>query len=138
MVALRDGRLAGHSTDGDGFVASLDAEGVAITDRAVCVLGAGGAARSIVEALARNGAAEVVVVNRSADRAGVAAALAGPVGRVVRSLPLGVEGVLDSPLPRALPPTTFARAGDGPAILMIVCGLILALQWRRRNRRTGM
>ncbi len=69
VVALRDGRLAGHSTDGDGFVASLGAEGVAIAGRAVCVLGAGGAARSIVEALARNGAAQVVVVNRSAERA---------------------------------------------------------------------
>jgi len=110
VVALRDGRLAGHSTDGDGFVASLSAEGVSIAGRAVCVLGAGGAARSIVEALARNGAAEIVVVNRSADRAAVAAALAGRVGRtgslddvvaaeiVVNATSVGM-GTRDCPLP---------------------------------------
>ena len=33
VVALRDGRLAGHSTDGDGFVASLGAGGCAIAGR---------------------------------------------------------------------------------------------------------
>ena len=82
VVALRNGRLAGHSTDGDGFIASMSAAGWPVDGRRVCVLGAGGAARSIVEALARNGAATVVVVNRSADRAATAAGLAGVVGRV--------------------------------------------------------
>jgi len=48
----------------------------------VGVLGAGGAARSVIRALAVNGAAEVCVVNRSAARAASAAELAGPVGRV--------------------------------------------------------
>ncbi|MEO5902244.1 MAG: shikimate dehydrogenase [Ilumatobacteraceae bacterium] len=82
VVSLADGRLAGHSTDGDGFVASMAAAGVPVDGRTICVLGAGGAARSIVEALARNRAASVVVVNRSTERAAVAAALAGAVGRV--------------------------------------------------------
>lgn len=82
VVPLRDGRLAGYSTDGDGFVASLAAAGHPVDGRSVCVLGAGGAARSIVEALARNRAAAVVVVNRSAERAAVAARLAGDAGRV--------------------------------------------------------
>ena len=40
-------------------------------------------------------------------------AVVDPLGRVLRSLPLGAEGVLDAPLPRALPPTAYARAGDG-------------------------
>jgi shikimate dehydrogenase len=82
VVRLADGRLAGHSTDGDGFVAALVAAGQPIDGGAFCVLGAGGAARSIVEALARNRAGSVVVVNRSAARAADAAALAGDVGRV--------------------------------------------------------
>jgi shikimate dehydrogenase len=46
------------------------------------VLGAGGAARAVVDALARAGAAEVAVVNRSSGPAEQAAALAGPAGRV--------------------------------------------------------
>ncbi|MCU1503757.1 MAG: aroE, partial [Ilumatobacteraceae bacterium] len=82
VVPLPDGRLAGHSTDGDGFVASLVAAGHPVEGRSICVLGAGGAARSVIEALARNRARAVVVVNRSAERAAVAAALAPTVGRV--------------------------------------------------------
>ena len=40
-------------------------------------------------------------------------AVIDPLGRVVNSLPLGTEGVLDAPLPRALRPTPYARWGDG-------------------------
>lgn len=82
VVPLRDGRLAGHSTDGDGFVAALTAAGQPPAGRTVVVVGAGGAARSIIEALARNGAASITVVNRTAAAAHRAAALAGAIGRV--------------------------------------------------------
>jgi shikimate dehydrogenase len=76
-------RLVGHNTDGAGFVASLGADAGFSPQGARCVvLGAGGAARALILALAGAGAAEVVVVNRSPDRAAEAAALAGPVGRV--------------------------------------------------------
>ena len=60
-------------------------------------------------------------------------AVVDPVGRVVRSLPLGTEGVLDSPLPRALRATPYSRWGDGPAGLMVAAALILVLQARRRR-----
>jgi shikimate dehydrogenase len=84
VVPIGDGRLKGYSTDGAGFVASLGAQDVEIHGKHVCVLGAGGAARAIVDALARVGAAGIVVVNRSADRAEAAAALAGAIGVVGR------------------------------------------------------
>ena len=57
-------------------------------------------------------------------------AVVDPVGRVVRSLPLGTEGVLDSPLPLPLEPTFYARFGDGPAGLVLLTALALVL-WRR-------
>ena len=57
-------------------------EGVDPAGLRCVVLGAGGAARAVVRALGDAGAAEVVVVNRTAERAEAAAALAGPVGRV--------------------------------------------------------
>ncbi len=82
VVRLADGRLRGHSTDGAGFVSSLLEAGVAVAGAPVAVVGAGAAARAVVDALARAGAAEVAVVNRSSDKAEVAAALAGDVGRV--------------------------------------------------------
>jgi len=79
-----EGALVGHNTDGEGFVRSLAAgSGFSPAGRRCVVLGAGGAARSLVLALADAGADEVVVVNRTVERAERAAALAGDRGRVV-------------------------------------------------------
>jgi shikimate dehydrogenase len=81
-VVLRDdGSTLGASTDGAGFVDSLRADGVDVERARVVVLGAGGAARSIVDALGRAGAGEIVIVNRNPEHAAEAAALA-PVARV--------------------------------------------------------
>jgi apolipoprotein N-acyltransferase len=63
-------------------------------------------------------------------------AVIDPVGRVLASLPLGTEGVLDAALPRALPPTPYARWGDGPTALLVAAALALVLQSRRRRTRT--
>lgn len=82
VVRTADGSLRGYSTDGAGFVASLIEAGVSVAGASVAVLGAGAAARAVIDALARAGAAEVVVLNRSVDKAAAAATLAGPVGRV--------------------------------------------------------
>ncbi len=83
VVPRGDGRLVGHNTDGVGFVDSLVADaGFVPEGRRCAVLGAGGAARAVVQALATAGAGEVVVVNRTASSAVVAAGLAGDRGRV--------------------------------------------------------
>ena len=60
-------------------------------------------------------------------------AVVDPVGRIIKSLPLGSEGVLDSPLPRALPPTAYSRFGDGPIILVVAVAFFLVLRRRRRT-----
>jgi apolipoprotein N-acyltransferase len=57
-------------------------------------------------------------------------AVVDPVGRVLRSLPLGTEGVLDASLPQPLAPTFYAQYGDGPAGLIVLAALVLVL-WRR-------
>ncbi len=82
-TVVRDGDvLTGHNTDGDGFVSSLRAEtGTEVSGLNVVVLGAGGAARAIIDALARGGAARVTVVNRTLANAERAAALS-PAGVV--------------------------------------------------------
>jgi shikimate dehydrogenase len=77
------GHLVGDSTDGAGFVEALRrGAGFDPVGRRCAVIGAGGAARAVVLALADSGADDVVVVNRSPGRAAEAAALAGPHGRV--------------------------------------------------------
>ena len=71
------GRLVAHSTDGDGFVRSLLVDdGIELDGARVVVVGTGGAARSITEAVGRAGAAGIVVLSRSAERASGVAALA--------------------------------------------------------------
>jgi shikimate dehydrogenase len=83
ITLLDDGQLEGHNTDGSGFVAALDATAPgSIGGRRVAVLGAGGAARAVIRAVAAAGASEVVVVNRTRASAEAGARLAGAVGRV--------------------------------------------------------
>jgi shikimate dehydrogenase len=82
-LVRRQSTVVGHSTDGEGFIESVR-RGADFDPRgARCVvLGAGGAARAVILALAEAGAAEVVVVNRTPQRALWASALAGQAGRV--------------------------------------------------------
>ncbi len=61
-------RLIGENTDGKGFLRGLRESGVDPRGRRIVVLGAGGAARAITVELALAGAAELIVVNRSAER----------------------------------------------------------------------
>jgi shikimate dehydrogenase len=77
------GTLVGENTDGAGFLGGLRADfGFDPVGTRCVVLGAGGAARAVVLALAGAGASTVQVVNRTAATAAVAAALAGPAGSV--------------------------------------------------------
>jgi apolipoprotein N-acyltransferase len=68
-----------------------------------------------------------------AANTGVSAVI-DPVGRIIRSLGLGTEGVLDSALPQPLAATLYARVGDGPAGLMVLAALALVLERRLRRR----
>jgi shikimate dehydrogenase len=68
-VVIRDGRLIGENTDGQGFLTSLKT----VIDPAaqnVVLFGAGGAARAIAVELALAGAASIRVVNRDPKRGG--------------------------------------------------------------------
>jgi shikimate dehydrogenase len=75
-VSWEGDELVGSSTDGAGFVASLADDGVDVAGAAIVVIGAGGAARSVIDAIGRAGAASIRVVNRTVERAESACALA--------------------------------------------------------------
>jgi shikimate dehydrogenase len=109
-IINHEGVLRGDNTDGAGFLASLvRAAGFDPAGKRCVVMGAGGAARAVIVALAEAGAASVSVVNRTASRAVDAAALAGTLGEavevghaadtvardadlVVNATPVGMEG----------------------------------------------
>jgi shikimate dehydrogenase len=89
-VVFRSGTSIADSTDGEGLLADLStACAFDPRDRACAVIGAGGAARAAVLALASAGADKVMIVNRSAERARTAADLAGPKGSVGTIAELG-------------------------------------------------
>lgn len=66
-------RLVGHNTDWAGFLADLDAQGVAVDGRSCLVLGAGGSARAVVYALLTRGAQVHVLSRRPAQAEALAA-----------------------------------------------------------------
>jgi apolipoprotein N-acyltransferase len=63
-------------------------------------------------------------------------AVVDPLGRIIKSLPLGSEGVLDAPLPQAIAPTPYARLGDGPVGAMVGIAFLWVMRsrWRRGSR----
>ena len=85
LVCRRDDRSApevfGASTDGAGFTAAMIAAGVPLKHMRVAIVGAGAAARSVVDALNRAEVADIAIINRSSGPAKAAAALS-PLARV--------------------------------------------------------
>jgi shikimate dehydrogenase len=75
-----DGRIEGRNTDASGLAASLgEALGKnALNGKDVTILGAGGAARAAVLALAGLGARAIRIVNRNKSRAQAVADMLGP------------------------------------------------------------
>jgi shikimate dehydrogenase len=157
-LLVRDGRVHGASTDGAGFVdacrleSGLDVEGV----NAV-VLGAGGAARAIVDALVGGGARHVTVVGRTPAHVsaisdhypGVTAAstVGGGLDLVVNTVPSSgradpatvLDGVHDSTLavdityePRVSAwSAAYDQAGcrSVNGLAMLACQASLQMQW---------
>lgn len=94
-----DGRLSGYNTDGFGLLRAISGElGFEVQGKRALIIGAGGAARAAVVALARAGVAWIGVANRTPGRA----------ERLVASLASRLEGTafaslsLDDALPGRL------------------------------------
>jgi shikimate dehydrogenase len=120
LVRTDAGAVRAESTDGDGLLAAIacvtgrDARG-----RRCLVLGAGGAARSAVVALAADGASEIVVLARRAEQARRLASLVA-VGRegatrdldldsvdvVVQATPVGMLGTAEEQATPLVDPTS--------------------------------
>ena len=88
-IVNRQGRLTGHNTDGYGFLRALR-EGADFEPqgRRTLILGAGGAARGVVLALAREGVGDLTIANRTPERAESLAQLARGRGITAEAIPL--------------------------------------------------
>jgi apolipoprotein N-acyltransferase len=57
-------------------------------------------------------------------------AVVDPLGRIINSLPLGAEGVIDAPLPQPIGAPIYARLGDVPAAMIVVISLLVLVRRR--------
>lgn len=101
-VWFEDGRMMGGNTDAIGYVGSLDeaAPGWENSDRPALVLGAGGAARSIVHGLLERGVEKVWLANRTLQRAEALRDLFDdrvvPIGLDAIAAPLREAGIISN------------------------------------------
>jgi shikimate dehydrogenase len=95
-IVFDEGKLVGHSTDGEGLVAALEQHiGAAIRDKTILILGAGGAVRGVLPALTARGARQIVIANRSVAKAESLSREFGTGGTLVPS-PLAGPVVTDA------------------------------------------
>lgn len=78
-IVNHEGRLIGDNTDIAGFAAALSEVAPEPGDLRALLLGAGGAARAVVLALAESGVRQITLANRDQDRARQLAADLAPV-----------------------------------------------------------
>ena len=104
--------LCGDTTDGLGFLAALDQElpGWDGSKQRALVVGAGGAARPIVDALATRGFGEIVLASRTDARAAELAERLGCAFSPLADLPLGGVDLLVNASPAGM-------AGHAPLAL---------------------
>jgi shikimate dehydrogenase len=113
IVVDEDGRLCGETSDGFGFLENLkESLGDWRAERGpAVVIGAGGAARAIVAALADAGAPEIRLINRTAERA---ARLARELGGPIVCLPWAERGAALNGAALLVNTTTQGMAGQPP------------------------
>ncbi|MGL5259706.1 MAG: shikimate dehydrogenase [Lachnospiraceae bacterium] len=64
-----DGGYKGYNTDITGLYRGMQAEGIEIKDASVLILGAGGAARAVAFLCAQKEAKEIIILNRTKEKA---------------------------------------------------------------------
>ena len=69
VLFLRDGKIFADCTDGLGLVTDLKTKDVDIADKKILILGAGGAAKGIVPSLLNENPKQVIVANRTPEKA---------------------------------------------------------------------
>ena len=79
-IHLRNGQIIGENTDGVGFFDNLKASArqTRIANERVAILGAGGSAMAVAAILLAKGATEIVMINRSIERAESVSKRLGP------------------------------------------------------------
>jgi shikimate dehydrogenase len=93
------GRLKGYSTDGPGFVRSVEETGATLPGKVATLIGAGGSARAVAHALIAAGVEALTVVARRPERAAeLASAVSANTGHPVGSQDLNSDAARETVL----------------------------------------
>ncbi|HEY9237423.1 MAG TPA: shikimate dehydrogenase [Burkholderiaceae bacterium] len=113
LKKLDDGRLLGDNTDGAGLVRDLTVNaGLALAGKRILLLGAGGAVRGVLEPLLAQQPAELVIANRTVEKAEALTRLFADLGPVLAS---GFDWI-DAPVDLIINGTSASLAGELPPI----------------------
>jgi len=116
-LVFEPGAIRAETCDGDGLLDDLrEGAGFDPHGRRCGVIGAGGAGRATVLALAEAGAAEIIVVNRTATRAWKSVTLAPRVAHVGRPEELKGMDLVVQATPTGMPGTDAKAPEAGPIL----------------------
>lgn len=113
-IAITPAGRLGDNTDGTGLVRDLrHNHGVELHDRRILILGAGGAVRGILPSLLAETPAEIVIANRTRERAESIAAALADLGRVTVCNPAELTS---EPFDLVINGTSAGLKGEIPAL----------------------
>jgi shikimate dehydrogenase len=107
-----EGIFRGYNTDIDGFIEPLHKRQVDFHGMNVLLLGAGGAARAVVAALAEEKPAKVIIANRDLQRAGELSKIGKGLGLKCETLPLEKAQEVAPECDMIVNTTTIGLAGE--------------------------
>ncbi|WP_339650763.1 shikimate dehydrogenase [Halopseudomonas pelagia] len=113
IMRLEDGQLLGDNTDGKGLVRDIQVNaGVSLAGLKVLLVGAGGAARGVIQPLLEAGPAQLCVVNRTVSKAEELATLFVDQG------PISAAGFnwIEEPVDLIINATSASLGGEVPDI----------------------
>jgi shikimate dehydrogenase len=114
-LAVRgDGTILGDNTDGTGLVRDLcDNQGIVITHRRILIIGAGGASRGVLAGLLALSPSEIVIANRTAERA---EALAKAFEKLGTTRGVGFRYISGGAFDLIINATSASLSGEIPAV----------------------
>jgi shikimate dehydrogenase len=120
LAARGDGTILGDNTDGAGLVRDLcDNQGIVITHRRILIIGAGGAARGVMAPLLALSPTEIVIANRTTERA---EALAKAFEKLGSTRGVGFRYISGGVFDLIINATSASLSGDIPAVPVSVVG----------------
>ncbi|MDX1453153.1 MAG: shikimate dehydrogenase [Oleiphilaceae bacterium] len=126
----QNGQICGDTTDGAGLVFDLKNNNeIALTDKKILVIGAGGAVRGVLQPILNEKPADIVLCNRTLEKAEALAALFNELGNIRTRAFRELEGPFDlvingtsASLGGALPPLPDSVIGKGTVVYDMMYG----------------